>query len=159
MKKFLLSILILSFIIPSLALADLPDLSDLSYDELVELKDRINKAMWDSQEWQEVIVPIGVWEVGKDIPVGHWSMSVNPESKSKWGTVIYCDKLDETGKQAGNMFTCKLYYREHLNRIDCDDETDPITIDIDCLDGTFIVIEDAPLLFTPYSGKPSLGFK
>ena len=50
------------------------DLSKLSYEELVELKDQINLAIWQSKEWEEVEVPQGIWEVGKDIPEGKWTI-------------------------------------------------------------------------------------
>ena len=69
MKK-VITILITLALILSLsvsALADF-DLSGLSFEELVALKDQINLAIWNSEKWQEVEVPHGVWLVGEDIP-------------------------------------------------------------------------------------------
>lgn len=40
------------------------DLSAMTYEELVALKDKINLAMWESKDWEEVTVPQGVWTVG-----------------------------------------------------------------------------------------------
>ena len=81
MKRFLSLLLCLLVVVsPAWSIADLPDISSLSYDELVELKDSINLAIWNSQEWQEVTVPMGVWTVGEDIPVGHWSISLSPDT-------------------------------------------------------------------------------
>ena len=74
MKRFFCLLFVL-VLLPVVSFADLPDLSGLSYDELVQLRDKINLAIWNSEEWQEVTVPIGVWVVGEDIPVGHWSIS------------------------------------------------------------------------------------
>ena len=54
MKKLLTIILILALAVPAAAFADLPDISNLSYDELIQLKDSINLAICNSQEWQEV---------------------------------------------------------------------------------------------------------
>ncbi len=51
------------------------NVDSLSYNELADLKDQINLAMWNSDEWQEVKVPQGIWEVGVDIPTGHWTIS------------------------------------------------------------------------------------
>ena len=41
MKRFFCFLLVL-VLLPVISLADLPDLSGLSYDELVQLRDRIN---------------------------------------------------------------------------------------------------------------------
>ena len=74
------------------------DLSGMSYDELVALKDQINLAMWESEDWQEVTVPQGVYEVGVDIPAGHWTIKAS-ETDSYASAYIKCGKtLDETKK-------------------------------------------------------------
>ena len=58
MKRFF-CILFAFVLLPVFSLADLPDLSGLSYDELVQLRDQINLAIWNSEEWEEVSVPSG----------------------------------------------------------------------------------------------------
>lgn len=78
MKK-LVSFFLTALLLFSAASADPVDLSGLSFDELVALRDQINLAIWNSQEWQEVTVPAGIWQVGKDIPAGHWSIRVAAE--------------------------------------------------------------------------------
>ena len=156
MKK-LLSVFLALMLLPAVAFSDLPDLSGLSYDELVQLRDRINIAMWNSEEWQEVTVPIGVWVVGEDIPVGHWSISLSPESSSQWASIKYCDLLDSSGTDAGNRFDCKIY--AYLDVAAPTNDKYPQKIDLDLKPGTFIIIGHASVVFTPYSGKPNLGFK
>ena len=157
MKKLITIILILALALPALALADLPDISGLSYDELVQLKDRINLAMWNSQEWQEVIVPVGVWEIGKDIPVGEWDISVASDSPNAWGTIIYCDKLDGSGLGANQLY-CKIYHYEQLFSKNYENAL-RTSITIDFKPGTFLIVDYGDMLFTPPIGKPSLGFK
>lgn len=157
MKKLIVITLILALLLPAAALSDLPDISHLTYDELVQLKDRINLAMWNSEEWQEVTVPIGVWKVGEDIPLGHWSISISPTTSSKWASIKYCDKLNEAGTDAGNQFYCKIY--DYLNVATPDNDNYPQTIDIDLKPGTYIIIGHASVVFTPYAGKQPLGFK
>ena len=159
MKKLLTVILILALAVPAAAFADLPDISNLSYDELVQLKDSINLAMWNSQEWQEVTVPIGVWEVGSDIPAGKWNISVTPDTKRGYGAFTYCDLLDESGLDAGNQFYCKIYHHEALSVPGDDDPRYPLAIDIELKEGTYFIVKNAPLVFTPPQGKPDLGFK
>lgn len=157
MKKMIIAALILALLLPATALSDLPDISGLSYDELVQLKDRINLAMWNSKEWQEVTVPIGVWKVGEDIPLGHWSISISPTTSSKWASIEYCDRLNEAGTDAGNRFSCIIY--DYLNVATSDNDNYPQTIDIDLKPGTYIIIGHASVVFTPYAGKQPLGFK
>ena len=157
MKKLLSLILALVLLLPFSAFADLPDISNLTYYELVALKDQINLAMWNSQEWQEVTVPQGVWVVGEDIPIAHWTISLSPSASAKWASIEYCDLLNEAGTDAGNQFYCNIY--DYLNVGSSDNDRYPQTIHIDLKPGTYIIIGNAPVVFTPYSGKPNLGFK
>ena len=157
MKKLITIILIMALILPAAALADLPDISGLTYDELVKLKDQINLAMWNSQEWQEVTVPIGVWKVGEDIPVGHWSISLSPDASGRWAKIIYCDKLDASGQDAANRFDCDIY--SYLDVAAPENDRYAHVIDIDLQPNTYIIIGNGSVVFTPYSGKPGLGFK
>ena len=96
MKKLITVILILALILPVAALADLPDLSGLSFNELVQLRDQLNLAIWNSQEWQ-VTVPIGVWKVGEDIPVGKWTIRAASENENVGTYIVYCDVLEPSG--------------------------------------------------------------
>ena len=155
MKKLITIVLAVALILPAAALADLPDISGLSYDELVELKNQINIAMWNSQEWQEVSVPPGVWEIGKDIPAGHWLLRL-PEGAGPW-YVIYAVG---TSKNGHDIDFDKTYIMECL----CDqksefyDGTYKTETDFDMKAGRFIRL-DCTTIFTPYTGKPDLGFK
>lgn len=158
MKKLIIFILCVA-LLPAAALADLPDISNLTYDELVELKNKINLAIWNSQEWQEVTVPVGMWKIGEDIPAGKWHISVSPEAKKTWGSFTYCDLLDETGIKPGNRFSCDIYVSQTLNREDADDGSDPTYIEIELKSGCYFFIDKASLVFTPPQGKPDLGFK
>jgi hypothetical protein len=157
MRKLITMLLIAALLLPALALADLPDISGLSYDELVQLKDKINLAMWNSEKWQEVTVPAGVWTVGEDIPVGHWSISLSPDVSSSWASITYCDLLDASGTDAGNRFDCDIY--AYLDVAGPTNDNYPKVIDLDLKPGTYIIIGHGSVVFTPYQGKPSLGFK
>ena len=155
MKKLLIALLLLSLLLPA-ALAEDIDLSGLTYDQLVALKDRINKAMWECDEWQEVTVPAGVWKIGEDIPAGHWTMKVAPGST--WASIDVGDALDETGK--GIKFLADRHWSEMVKLEGSDHSTIEYTeLDFEFLDGDYLVIEEGDLVFTPYTGKPSLGFK
>lgn len=133
------------------------DLSGMSYDELVALRDQINLAMWQSDEWQEVEVPQGVWLVGEDIPDGHWSMKTD----ASWASISIGTALDETGKAIDYMNSRFISYEQVSSPSSSiyDPATDQTEVDFKLTDGTYVVIEYGSVIFTPYTGKPALSFQ
>lgn len=96
MKRFLITLLVVCMIIP---VAAAEDLSSLSYDQLVELRDQISAEIVSRPEWKEVEVPLGQWVVGKDIPAGTYRIyapkqalinvwKVAPEDYSNGGLLV-----------------------------------------------------------------------
>lgn len=133
------------------------DLSGLSYNELVALKDQINIAIWKSQEWQEVTVPQGVWLVGEDIPAGRWTIKTG----ASYAMITIGTKLDATGKSIdiwGSNFYHSVMVCNPNDRL-YDSTSDKSEVDFDLKAGTYIIIDSGSVIFTPYAGKPSLGFK
>ena len=141
----------------SVALAEV-NLSGMSFDELVDLKDKINLAIWNSQEWQEVTVPQGVWKVGEDIPAGHWTVvCADPWRKVEvsWG-----ESLSESGESIswfGRNSVYNYVYNEHHKYFEKDDGITSYSFEVK--KGDYIIIDEGEAIFMPYSGKPSLGFK
>lgn len=72
MKRVALLVLVI-LLVGSLAVAEV-DLSGMTYDEMVELRDQLDKAIWASDGWQYVQVPGGDYDVGVDIPAGRWTL-------------------------------------------------------------------------------------
>lgn len=162
MKKgllFLALILVACLSTASLSYAETQfDLSNMTYDELVALKDQINIAIWNSDEWQEVEVPQGVWLVGEDIPVGHWTIS-NAGGAPTW--VYLGTALDGSGHNI-DTWRSDFYFGEHVVNPQAsyfNPQTSKARIDVDLKEGTYVIIDGSNAVFTPYSGKPSLGFK
>jgi hypothetical protein len=155
MKKSFAMVLAL-ILIPCAALAEI-DLSSLSFADLSALRDQAQLEMMKRDEWQEVTVPQGVWEVGKDIPIAHWSISLSPNSSSRCAAIKYCDMLNEAGTDAGNRVSCKIY--DYLDVGAPTNDRYPQVIDLDLKPGTYIIISNGSVVFTPYTGKPDLGFK
>ena len=157
MKKLLALILAVALILPAAALADLPDISGLSYDELVQLKDKINLAMWNCEEWQEVTVPEGVWEIGKDIPEGHWTI-VPADDLLVY--LVYTDILDEYKKDV--TYGWKGWHGSICNKKHKDGTLRmpqyPESTDIEMKAGMYLIVKSGRVIFSPYSGKPDLGF-
>lgn len=132
------------------------DLSSLSYSELVALRDKINLAIWNSQEWQEVEVPQGVWVVGEDIPAGKWTIKA---ADGVTALVYWGDTLDVAGTALS--YNSKIYESEYLYSVNCRyyEKGEATAVTWDLKKGQYFIVEDGIALFTPYSGKPSLGFK
>ena len=157
MKRIASLFLILALFIP-VAFAESINLDGLSYSELVNLKDRINLAIWESDEWQEVTVPQGVWIVGEDIPAGHWTVKCASEWRSTW--IKWGEYLDPNGEEIAfkGLYGDKHYvYNPDHKYFEVDDGVTEYSFKVS--DGQYIVIEEAPAVFMPYAGKPSLGFK
>ena len=153
MRKLFTYIMVFLFVFGASYAEDI-DLSGMSYDELVALKGRINLAIWNSQEWQEVEVPAGVWEVGVDIPAGHWVIRPVPDT---FISVVYCDILDEYGKAPGRGWTG---WNGTLTAQDEKSITahEPREVDLNMKEGMYF-INRGSVIFTPFAGKPDLGFK
>ena len=154
-EKFitLISVCILMMLsISTVVFADI-DLSGMNYDELVALKDQINLAIWNSEDWQEVEVPQGVWEVGEDIPVGKWEIKALPGAQTK---IVYGTEV----KEGGTDVTARSWQRikdENYRNYDSNEDVTSWIIEVE--EGYYLQVEDGPAVFMPYNGKLSLGFK
>lgn len=129
------------------------DLEGMSLADLVRLRDQITAAMWASDEWQEVTVPPGVYQVGVDIPAGHWTLKCAEGSTYNWASVEYCRELDETGKKS----TGKSWYTQ-IKVEGSEASVEAVETDIDAKEGFYIIIEYGSVIFTPYAAR-DLGFK
>ena len=131
------------------------DLSGLSFDDLVSLREQLNLAIWNSQEWQEVTVPEGVWTVGQDIPAGHWSIRV--AAKHDYFYVSCFDQLNEIEKRPAPG--ARLVQQDIASPgYSAFGDIVPESADLILEDGWFFKCGGA-VIFTPYTGKPDLGFK
>ena len=90
----------------------------------------ITKTIWESDGWQEVEVPVGVYKVGEEIPAGKWTVSRATDTYTYF--------------RVGNTFE--------------DGEVGRYTVTADLETSTNIIIEDGqyikvshfPVVFTPY---------
>ena len=159
MRKLIAILVTLMLTVPCIAFAapQTIDFDTMSYKELVELKSQIDKAIWASEDWQEVTVPQGVYEVGVDIPVGHWTIKAADGARV---TVKYGDVLEASKKDISWDSTVYIYesvYSESRSSFDANE--DKTQVDIEMAEKFYVIIDDGKAVFTPYSGKPDLGFK
>ena len=109
------------------------DLSGMSYEEMVELRDQLDKAIWASDGWQYVQVPGGDYDVGVDIPAGRWTL-VGVDSYSSFD--VYKSRALKDDYSYDALFE-SLKLNQHYN----------ITLE----DGQYIEISGT-IAFQPYLG-------
>lgn len=97
MKRIFAFFCLLVFL-PAVSLADLPDLSGLSLDELLELRSLVDVTIKSAEGYQEIELPPGLWAVGVDFPAGTWLVTpLDDQYLNLW----YGDVLNESGTDAG----------------------------------------------------------
>lgn len=156
MKKFMILIIAVCMMI-SCAAAEGIDLSGMSFDELVALKARVNLAIWESEGWQEVKVPIGMYQVGKDIPAGKWTVRC---AVASYAFVYFGDELEKGGAEIdyhGSTYGQSIIVSPDYKRYEADKDQTEFSFTVEA--GDYIQIDKAAVLFSPYTGVPDLGFK
>ena len=156
--KRLLCLFLALVLFPVVSLADLPDLSGLSFDELVMLRQEALLAMWNSEQWQEVRVPAGVYEIGTEIPEGYWTLTPN-SGDAVW--FVYCDQLNESRTTFGpdcDVWDTYMVNSARTLKKEYVDKSALHELNIYLNAGRFIIVP-CETVFTPYTGKPDLGFK
>lgn len=136
-----LFVLLLALLMIGTAVAEGIDLSGMSYEDLIDLRQQVDAAIWASDGWQEVPVPAGVYVIGEDIPSGRWTVSPGERLSS---FTLYPTKADYT-EQTYNYVTLQML-----------SEGESYTLEVQ--DGQCLEIGGGALTFAPYVGA-ALGFK
>ena len=130
------------------------NIDGMSFDELLALKEQINAALWASEEWQEVTVPAGVYEIGRDIPAGHWTIRpVDGDTASLYlGSALDESKtaISSAAFMAYEQITSPTDSYPKINNIEF--------VSWELTEGTYLVINSSAVIFTPFAGL-DLGFK
>lgn len=131
------------------------DLAALSWEELVELKAKINLELLTRKEWQEVEVPQGVYVVGEDIPAGKWTVKCFPGQR--YCTLHWGDVLKENGHEISYDSTAE--DKAWIHDPELGEPGSMFEYTFEAKEGYYIVVGIASAIFTPYTGKPDLGFQ
>jgi hypothetical protein len=159
MKKLITIILILAMLLPAAALADLPDISGLTFDELIQLREQVNAAIVASPEFKQVEVPPGFWKIGVDIPAGYWTITpVDGQYMNLW----YGDVANESESDAGWGWDSVNGYNKTLSTKKKKDGTwedpdKPHWANINMKEGWYLK-NSGTVIITPYIGHQDLGF-
>ena len=144
-KSISVFIVCLMLLIPAFAFAEV-DLTGMSYDDLVSLSKQVGMAIMQSDEFDSVTVPMGIWEVGVDIPEGTWIIT---PAKSMC-MVVYGSALDESGNDM-NMFERGNAYSDLDNASE--------SWRVKATKGNYFMVKYNNAVFTSDTGSTGLGFK
>ncbi|MCE5342080.1 MAG: hypothetical protein LLF96_00630 [Eubacteriales bacterium] len=157
MRRIVILIVALCIFLPYSANA--VDLSGMTFDELVTLKEAVNTALWNADEWQEVTVPEGIYEVGVDIPACHWTVKAAEGQMIffEWGSKLkdYGSRIYKTLSSEDALYVANgIYSKSHSGY----KQGDLLQMDYDLQEGQYVGITYGEAIFSPYTGKPDLGF-
>ena len=105
MKKLFAVILIFSLILPAASFAEIPDISSLTDDELLQLDWQIQAILFDHQLDEGVLVPAGVYIVGADIPAGEYKA----DTVSDVGGMVKVYKTVSDYEKGGFNYLSEIY--------------------------------------------------
>ena len=145
MRKYVSVLIALSLFVCffSNALATDIDLSSLSFTDLLELQEKVNTAIFSSGEWKQVEVPLGVWDIGKDIPAGRYELSPGTNANAyNYPYVVYYLERHENGSPDKIRGQYRIKQGERLV--------------IELFEGNVLKIEDTSVIFKRYI--PSFSF-
>ena len=136
MKKLITIVLILALILPGIAMADLPDISNLSSEELIELSKQIQIRLFSENLINGVTVPAGRYIVGEDIPAGTYRMEVVYKDS---GGYVYFYESEDKKISFKESFLGEYWGVEEIGKMVLQD-------------GNVIDISNNALRFYPYAG-------
>ena len=145
MKKISISIVFLLLMIPAFAFAQV-DLSGMSYDDLVSLSKQVGMAIMQADEFDSVTVPMGIWEVGVDIPEGTWIIT---PAKSMC-MIVYGKSIDASGNDMNQ-------FESGNSGVDMYNSNDSWRFTAKA--GNYVCVKFGPAVFTSDTGSTGLGFK
>ena len=136
MKKILaLTVALLLFVTSAYAAA--PDLTNYSFEELLEIQRLLTAEIMSRDEWKEVAVPPGTYIVGIDIPAGTYSVEV------RQAETVFRVYEQENGKKLISTALYSIYEdQKQIKKLVLED-------------GNIVEIISCTVHFSPYTG---LGF-
>lgn len=137
MKKICALVLAL-LLIQGAALA--ADLSGMSFDELLALRDQVQRELISRPEWKEVTVPPGEYTVGIDIPAGVYS--IEHAGKRSGNFCVWGAAVDDYKANGGLLINTTI------------SKDNPFLARLVLKDGN-VLETNTTILMTPYQG---LGF-
>jgi len=106
--KKIICLFLALLLFPVVSLADLPDISGLTRDELIELSHLISNALFDQSLPYGVLMPAGDYIIGVDIPAGDY----RADTVSDVGGSISVYRSKEEAEKHAMSYISELYLGE-----------------------------------------------
>ena len=133
MKRLITIILILALTVPAAAMADLPDITELSIEELTELGHLIQERLFSRQLIDGITVHQGTYIIGADIPAGTYRVEIT-------GIGGYYDLYEyDGGRKIATGLTGSTYDVYDIGKLELKE-------------GNVLLFRNSTFIFYPYSG-------
>lgn len=110
-----------------------------TWEQLQEEYLAILQAMWETDKWEKVEVPAGVYQVGVEIPAGEWSISSNRGFGVFVGKELDITKTKILGTSLNSEF------------VDEEDYPNGWTVNLE--DGMYITLSGSVVFSVPVKGQ------
>lgn len=108
MKRVLVILMIFLFVFVGSATASEIDLESMAFDELVELRDRINQKMRAIYPEYDYVITEGNYFVGIDLPEGEVMLYRMSDDDADYDNILF---YDENKEMIGDEYTTSRYPR------------------------------------------------
>ena len=124
-------------------------LDKLDLKHLQQIREEIDRKILELSGNTEIKLQGGTYQVGTDIPVGHWTISAATVFSAP--LIYYFEKADASGVNIDYAYKCYIQTIVSKDLYE-EDQSLPYCIDINMQDGWYIQTDSA-IILTPYSGK------
>ena len=136
--KRIFALFLAAVLLPVAALADLPDISSLTLDELTALNQRVQLSMFEKGSLIDgVKVSSGIYTVGVDIPAGVYRIEYRPMLDTSFCSFMAYNESDEN-------------FLSFITTLGFDSSTEISKIDF--ANGTHVEISGGDVYFYTYTG-------
>ena len=128
------------------------DISAYTFEELLFLRDQVSDAMIINDVYQKVLVPIGVYQVGVDIPAGHWTVKTLDDPNIEKMEISWGEKLSDTKEYiswSGKYSVYNTVYNQNYKYYNSGNTQTQYSFTV--YKGDYVVVKYSPAVFMPYT--------
>lgn len=123
------------------------NIDEMSFSDLITLREEVNSALWGSEELKSVTVPVGVYKIGNEIPVGKWV--IRPVEGST-AMIIIGTKTKNNGMEIEPPY----WHEQITSPSDSYSKYNKTSEVVVTLESGYISIGQSPVYFEPYLDEP-----
>ena len=127
---------------------------EFDYDEAVLRYEQAGRALWKAYDWNSVVVPWGVWEIGRDIPAGKWRIEAATDTSVE---VVYSDRVQAGGAY---VYISEALFEEYIKSPNnlARSSLSTFFVEIDMRSGSFLQIKYSSARLIPMDDQDRYRF-